>query len=154
VPPKGIGGWLWLVVAGLLISPIRIAGDLLTIHWPLFRDGAWPVLTTPGAEAYHPLWAPLITFEIAGNTGSILLALTTLWFLLRRSRRAPILAITWLIWTTAIVTIDFFAADLIPAVAAKPDPAGMRELVRSLISTAIWVPYFLVSQRVRATFVE
>ena len=154
LPPKGIGGWLILVVIGLLISPIRISHFMLTNHWPIFRDGAWPVLTTPGTEAYHALWAPLIVFEIVGNLGSIALALVTLWFLVRKSRRTPILAIGWLIWTTAFVVVDFFAADLIPAVAAQSDPDSVKELVRSIFGAAIWVPYFLVSKRVKATFVE
>lgn len=154
IPPKGIGGWLILVVIGLLISPIRISYALATNHWPLIRDGAWSVLTTPGTDAYHALWAPLLVFEIAGNVGSIAFALVTLWFLIRKSRHTPILAISWLIWTTAVVVIDFFAADLIPAVAAQSDPESTKELVRSIVGAAIWVPYFLVSKRVKATFVE
>ena len=154
LPPKGIGGWLILVVIGLLISPIRAAHFLITTHWPIFRDGAWPVLTTPGTEAYHALWAPLLAFEIVGNLGSIALAFATLWLLMRRSRRTPVWAICWLLWTTAFVVVDFFAADLIPAVAAQSDPDSIKELVRSVVSAAIWIPYFLVSERVKATFVE
>ncbi len=154
LPPKGIGGWLILVVIGLVISPIRISQFMLTTYWPIFRDGTWSVLTTPGTEAYHALWAPLIFFEIIGNLGSIALALVTLWFLVRKSRRTPNLAIGWLIWATAFVVIDFFAADLIPAVAAQSDPDSVKELVRSIVGAAIWVPYFLVSKRVKATFIE
>ena len=154
LPSKGIGGWLILVVIGLLISPIRLSHFLLTNHWPIFRDGVWEVLTTPGTEAYHALWAPLLAFEIIGNLGSIVLALVTLWFLMRKSRRTPAFAIGCLVWSAAIVVIDFFAADLIPAVAAQSDPDSIKELVRALVGAAIWVPYFLVSKRVKATFVQ
>jgi hypothetical protein len=154
LPLKGIGGWLILVVIGLLFSPVRISYFLVTNHWPIFRDGLWPVLTTPGTEAYHVLWAPLITFEIVGNLGSIALALVTLWFLVRKSRRTPVLAISWLMWSAAFVVIDFFAADLIPAVASQSDPDNIKELLRSIVGAAIWVPYFLVSKRVKATFIE
>lgn len=153
-PLKGIGGWLILVVIGLVVTPVRITYFMIANHWPVFRDGLWPVLTTPGTDAYHPLWAPLIIFEILGNLGSICLALVTLWLLARRSRRTPLLAITWLILGATFVVIDFFAADLIPAVAEQQDPENMKELVRSIVGVAIWVPYFLVSKRVKATFVE
>jgi hypothetical protein len=153
-PPKGIGGWLIFVVIGLIISPIRVAYLLATTHWPIFLDGTWEVLTTPGSEAYHPLWAPLVIFEIIGNLGVIALAVVTLWHLVRKSRHTPKLAIIWLAWTAIFIAVDFFAADLIPAVAAESDPGSDRELVRSLVSAAIWIPYFLVSKRVKATFVN
>jgi hypothetical protein len=151
--PKGIGGWLVLVVIGLLVTPIRIGQFMVANHWAIFRDGAWPILTTPGTGSYHVLWGPLIVFEIIGNTGSIVLALVVLWFLFRKSRSTPRLAITWLIWNTAFVVIDYFAADLIPVVAAQADPNSVKELMRSVLAAAIWIPYFLVSKRVKATFV-
>lgn len=153
-PPKGIGGWLILVVIGLIVSPLKITYFLAINHWPIFRDGAWQQLTTPGTEAYHALWAPLLVFEIVGNLGCIALGLITLWFLVQRSRRTPRLAIIWLTCMTVFVVIDYFAADLIPAIAAQPDPESTKELVRSLVNAAIWIPYFMVSKRVKATFVE
>ena len=153
-PPKGIGGWLILVVIGLIVSPLRIAYYLVTNHWPLFRDGAWLRLTTPGTEAYHVLWAPLLIFEIVGNLGTIVLGLVALWFLVRRSLHTLKLAIVWLTWMTAVVVVDYFAADLIPPIAEQSDPESTKELTRSLVGAAIWIPYFLVSKRVRATFIE
>jgi hypothetical protein len=152
--PKGIGGWLILVVIGLVVSPIRVAYSLATNHWPIFQDGTWQVLTTPGNEAYHSLWGPLLVFEIIGNLGIIILAVTTLIMMIQKLRHTPRLAIIWLTWTATFVTIDFFAADLIPAVAAQNDPESTKELIRSLVGAAIWIPYFLVSKRVRATFVN
>ena len=152
--PKGVGGWLILVILGLVISPIRIGHFLATTHWPIFRDGAWSELTTAGTAAYHHLWAPLLIFEIVGNVGSIVLAIVTLVFLFKKSRYTPRLAISWFAWMAGFVLVDFFVADLIPAVAAQSDPDSIKELVRSLASAGIWIPYFLVSKRVKATFVE
>jgi hypothetical protein len=141
-PPKGIGGWLIFVVIGLVISPFRIIYFMTLNHWPVFRDGLWQELTTPRTEIYHSLWAPLIVFEVLGNFAAIAMALTTLAFLIRRSRHTPSLAIAWFGWMAALVVVDYFAADLIPAVAAQSDPDSTKELVRSLLSAAIWIPYF------------
>ena len=152
--PRGIGGWLILVILGLIVSPLRITYLLLTIHWPIFRDGTWHTLTTPGSPAYHHLWAPLLAYEIIGNLIAIVLALVTLVMLLRKSKRTPAFAIGWFAYGAAFVAVDFFVADLIPFVAQHPDPDDIKELARGVVAAAIWIPYFLVSKRVKATFVE
>jgi Protein of unknown function (DUF2569) len=64
------------------------------------------------------------------------------------------LAITWLACTAAYVVIDHFLVLLIPAVvAARPSPDSSKGLLQTLVSAAVWITYFLVSKRVKATFV-
>jgi Protein of unknown function (DUF2569) len=152
--PRGIGGWLILVILSLVLSPLRITYTLLTIHWPIFRDGTWQTLTTPGSPAYHHLWGPLLAFEIIGHLIAIALAIVTLVMLLRQSKRTPAFAIGWFAYAAAFVTVDYFVGDLIPYLEQHPDPDSIKELVRGVVPAAIWIPYFLVSKRVKATFVK
>ncbi|MGY1459848.1 DUF2569 domain-containing protein [Luteimonas sp. A534] len=150
---EGIGGWLLLVVLGLIVSPIRIAMMLSQNHFTIFSDGTWEALTSPESDSYHSLWAPLLSLEIAGNVLTILLALITLCFLVMKSKHTPKVAITWLLFGLVFVASDFVLAQQIPLIAEQPaDPETIKELVRSVVGAAIWVPYFLVSKRVRATF--
>lgn len=151
--PVGLGGWLILVIIGLVLSPIRIAVMMLQNHAPIFTDGTWEVLTTPGSEVYHPLWAPLIGFEMLGNLVMIALAFATLFLLVVRSRAAPVAAIAWFGGGLLFVTIDALLAYQIPLVAEQPmDAETLGEIVRSVVAACIWIPYFLVSKRVKATF--
>ena len=62
--------------------------------------------------------------------------------------------IWFLALNVAFVVIDFFVADLIPAVAAEPDPESTKELIRTIIGAAIWIPYFLKSDHVKNTFIN
>src|SRR5881397_2861005 len=94
--PQGIGGWLILVVIGLVISPFRMGYFMLTQLWPIFRDGHWEELTTAGSPVYHHLWAPLIVFEVVTNLMIIGIGIATLVLLLRKSKRTPAFAIAWL----------------------------------------------------------
>jgi len=148
-----IGGWLILVAIGLIFAPIRLLVVLFKDLLPALSADTWSRLTTPGTEAYHPLWAPLLLFEVIGNCLFILSPIIIAVFFFQRRRFVPRLIIVLLLANLVFVTIDYFAADLIPFVAAQEDLGSLKELIRALIACAIWVPYFLVSKRVKGTFV-
>lgn len=152
--PKGLRGWLILPAIGLFLAPLRLAVNLMKDFWPIFRDGYWPVLTTPGTEAYHPLWKPLLMFEIVGNTIFILANLALLFFFFTKHWRFPTLFITMLALNVVFVVSDFFMGNAIPAVAATNDPQSAREMARTLAAAVVWIPYFLRSKRVKNTFVK
>jgi len=152
--PKGLKGWLILPAIGLFVAPLRLGLNLLKDFWPIFRDGYWPVLTTPGTEAYHPLWKPLLTFEIVGNSLFILANLALIFFFFTKHWRFPTLYVTMLVLNVIFVVSDFFMGNAIPLVAASKDTQALREMARTIIAAAIWIPYFLRSRRVKNTFVK
>jgi len=151
--PRGLGGWLILPLIGLFVLPIRFVASLINDFLPIFQEGYWEILTTPGTEAYHHLWAPLITFEIVGNAFFIIFDIILVFLFFTKSHRLPTLMIAFLSLNLLFVVSDFFFANLIPAVAAESDPESVKELGRAIIGAMIWIPYFLVSKRVKNTFV-
>jgi hypothetical protein len=150
--PSGIGGWLILPLLGLIITPFKIGFALYADIWPAFSQGAWRTVTTPGNEGYHPLWVPLLIIESAGNVAIIAVGLIALWYFLRKSRSTAKLMVSWLGLILVMVLADYVLMNLIPELAEKWDPKSLVELVRPVLGAAIWIPYFLFSKRVKATF--
>ncbi len=151
--PEGLGGWLILVIIGLGLSLVRIPWTICTTLVPLLFDGTLAQLSDPQSAAYHPLWLPLIVFEFVGNLIMMGLAATTLLLMCMRSRYTPAMAITLYASSVGFISLDLLACNMIPALAEQPvDGESLRELGRSLFAALIWIPYFLVSKRVRATF--
>lgn len=148
-----IGGWLILVAIGLIFTPIRLSVVLFKDLLPSLSADTWSRLTTPGTAAYHPLWAPLLLFEIIGNCLFILFPIIVAIFFFQKRRFVPKLIIVVLLSNLVFVAIDYFAADLIPFIAAQEDIGSLVELIRVFLACAVWVPYFLVSKRVKGTFV-
>jgi len=151
---KGVGGWLILVTIGLVVTPIRLLVLVLGTYLPIFTGDAWSLLTTPGTAAYNPLWKPMLLFELFGNAVFFLWSLALLVLLFGHKRIFPKLMIAFYLANFLFVGIDFLAASGIPAVAAKDDGSSLGELIRSIVVCAIWVPYFLQSERVKQTFTE
>ncbi|MGH8321709.1 MAG: DUF2569 domain-containing protein [Gammaproteobacteria bacterium] len=151
---KGLGGWLTLPALGLLATPVIICYGLATDFWPIFAKGYWAILTTPRSSAYNPLWAPLLSFEIAGNILILLAALVLLYLFFTKSFRLPKLMVTFLLANLLFVTADYFLTGNIATIPQHARDEAMTQILRSLLASIIWVPYFLVSKRVKNTFVS
>ena len=152
--PRGIGGWLILPMLGLIIAPIQMGALLAMVYMPIFLDGSWEILTTPGSEAYHHLWAPILVFEILCNVCLLVFSVILLVMFFRKHCKLPCLIIVFYVLNLAFVGIDFFVSDLIPSVAEESDPKSVKELIKAITNAAIWIPYFLQSRRVQNTFIN
>lgn len=152
--PKGLGGWLILPIIGLFANLVRLGALMINDMLPIFQKHYWEVLTTPGSPAYHHLWAPLLIFEIVGNSLFLLLSAVLIVLCFRKSYRFPKMFIGFMLFNLVFVVSDFFLADMIPAVKAQGDTESLQEIARVLIGSLIWVPYFIVSKRVRNTFIK
>ena len=151
--PSGVGGWLILIAIGLIITPIRLSMFIYSAYVPLFNSGAWSILTTPGTERYHWAWKPLLLLEIFGNAAFVVWPIVLLFLLFTRSRRFPRMMIAYFIANLVFIALDLLAVASLPNTGDAA--AGLiPDLVRSILICAIWVPYFLVSVRVKNTFTQ
>ena len=151
--PTGLGGWLVLVAIGLLLSLLRLFAFDVQTFVPIFRDGTWAIHTTPGSDAYHPLWAPLLVFELIGNAGFIVAQLGLLVLFFKRSRNFPRLYVWVALLNLPFILVDAWLGSFVLTDEPMIDPNTAKELARSIGTIAIWVPYMRVSRRVRNTFV-
>jgi hypothetical protein len=152
--PRGIGGWLIIIAIGLFIWPPRLLLLFYKTFLPIFQNNYWEALTTAGTESYHELWAPLIIIEMCGNAVFFVFSIVLIALFFRKSPLFPRLYITCLAMNVVFVAGDFFFSNLIPAVAAENNAESVKELIRSIVSAAVWIPYMLVSERVKNTFIK
>lgn len=149
--PSGIGGWLYLVAVGLCLTPIRIAAEIVNGLRPL-DPATWQAVTTPGTRAYHSLFGPLIVGELVVNAALLIWAGALLYLFFAKRRSFPVVMITFMITRVIVQAADLGVALVIPATAARIGPAVYAALALAILVTLIWVPYFIRSRRVEATF--
>ncbi len=150
----GIKGWLLLPLLSLFVIPVRTLFFVMNDLLPAFSDDVWLALTTPGSEAYHHLWGPVLIAELSGNLTAIAFSILLLVLFFKKSRLLPNYYVAFLGFNLLFVVGDYYISNLIPFVAAQDDHESVREMTRSISAAAVWVPYFLVSKRVKATFVH
>lgn len=139
---EGIGGWLVLVAVGLAIGPFILMNgifrDLHILYGAQFQAG---LTRLPGL-------ASLILFEAASNSIFLcsLVALNILFY--RKKKAFPGWMIAYLAINCAVILIDHFAAT------RYAPHAQISGVVRSIVVSLVWIPYYLRSERVKATFVN
>jgi hypothetical protein len=151
---EGLGGWLILVGIGVVLAPIIMVGRLGQMYTEMVSSGAWEALTTPGTQVYHPHWEQILIVEIGANLaiGIAWLFIAVLFF--TKSGRFPKWYIGVLTVTPVLILVD--AIGIKSVVPNEPifDPNTVRELSRSVVVALVWVPYMLVSRRVKVTFLN
>ncbi|MBO9597224.1 MAG: DUF2569 domain-containing protein [Cohnella sp.] len=153
---SGLGGWLVLVQIGIYLT---ILLNILTLDrdtLPAFSSDTWEMLTSKDSIVYDPLWAPLLIFELVVNTLFILFGIFCLYNMYRKKSIFPKLMIIVYSSSLAVAIIDYIWLNQI-SIVNEYDLVGqddVRDIIRSVITCAIWIPYFRKSERVQNTFIR
>lgn len=150
---RGLRGWLVLIVIGLVISISRTAYSLLAVQYPLFADGTFTLLSTPGTTQYNPLWAPILVSEALMNVLFVATYAYLIYLFITEHYLFPKVYIATVIASAVFIPLDAWVCSLVFVDEPIFDANTTKELARTLIALFIWVPYMLVSRRVKATFV-
>lgn len=153
ITPRPIGGWLILIALGLFVAPVQLMYFTLQTYLPIFRDGSFAELTDPAAPYYHPLWGPLLVGEIVVNIALVALFIWMIMLFLRKNWRFPHVFIFVRILVIVILLVDAYALSIVLPDLPMFDPQTVRDLMQNVVGAAIWVPYMLISKRVKETFI-
>ncbi|MET3698525.1 uncharacterized protein DUF2569 [Bacillus oleivorans] len=156
---EGIKGWLIFVIVFLAANPIGSLYHVTTNLIPFFQEGNWDDITTKGTKLYHPIFGTVIVLELAMYIFITVMTVFLLYQMLRRRAIFPKLFISFLL---ADLIIGFlYAGGYMIVTTFVPAFQDVREDLYFEIGTSvgshilfalIWIPYFLKSKRVKATF--
>ncbi|WP_314384556.1 DUF2569 domain-containing protein [Pseudomonas brenneri] len=150
---NGLKGWLLLVMVGLFISPLRIIYEVFPAYYSFFMtEGVFEYVTTPGTEGYLPYFLTFLVSEMLFNTLLVLAYAYLLYLFFIKSYLFPQLFIVVIFASVIFIPLDAWLGSFFDSSISIDNPEIKKEMIGSLISACIWVPYMVVSKRVRATF--
>lgn len=145
-----IGGWIIIPMIGLFISPFMIARDI--ISWDYFDSNTIHGLFDSASIRYNPALGGLIGLEIAFNILIAGFAVLLLALLFRKRSSFPVLMRYYLLVNAGFIALEVIIIAPMDILAAAEMRDLYSQLFRSLVGAAIWVPYFISSERVKGTF--
>ncbi|HYV10821.1 MAG TPA: DUF2569 family protein [Pyrinomonadaceae bacterium] len=151
--PK-IGGFLIVVGVGLVLSFLQNLGGLGWSLVPL-RGETWESYTTPGFTSYHPYWKPVLLFGVISTAVFLVLNVVVLVLFFRKHRLFPTFMVVLIPVCFVFMLAGYYLEGLVPAIAATQAYAKQsNSLIVKFIAMHLWIPYFVVSDRVKRTFIR
>ena len=149
VGPVGVGGWLLLLAAGMLVLGPLFGAGRLNLELAVTEE-QYPALKNVAAWSTFKLatWLTFLCVALLSVYGGWGLARGRSWSVVIRAKM-----ILWLIGPVASIALGVVIPLVIfGSAAAVADPQFMTGLISSTIMAAIWTAYLTKSKRVRATY--
>jgi hypothetical protein len=136
---SGIGGWLLLPAIGLVLSPIFI---LLFVNSRIV-----PFFTAAQFIGVSGELRTMLILDLVLNLAMFVYNIVIAVFFFKKRKILPKLVIT-----LYALNLFFLLSDRFVFLTLNSEQFTLG-LVRGILSSLIWIPYFLVSKRVKETFV-
>jgi hypothetical protein len=146
--PEGLGGWLIYILLGLGYQVIKLS-LYLAYSINFFNTSSWSKL-----KNLMPFSLVRITiiYEFSYNTLLLFISIVAILLYFRKKRIFPKVMIISYIAGLLFITIDYFLVAKLRA--THGIMSSSANILRTLIISSIWIPYFIVSKRVKNTFVK
>ncbi len=151
---KGIGGWLMLIGIGIILAPIKLAYFVYTIYRDIFANGTWSLLTNVESAYYLPNFGVMLTVESLINILLLVLSIFLIYLFFTHHKNFPKWFIGLSLFSLVFLIVDTYAVSFIFPGEQGFDSATMKEIALSIGRAGIWIPYMLVSKRVKLTFIK
>lgn len=147
---EGLNGWLILVGLGIVISPFRYVFEL----YPVYSNIIWTNESLAAYEAYHPFALSFLIGEIVINCGIVFTWGLVAFLFFSKKSAFPQWWIGLNLFSLLIIFLDVLVASILSPNEPIFDYDTTKVLIQSILQSMIWIPYMLLSKRVKATFVR
>lgn len=152
--PNGLRGWLILVGIGIVFSPIKIGFSIVRTYAQIINDGTWQKFSSIDSPNYIPHFQSLMLGEVIFNLCMMIALIYLIYLFGSKSKKFPKFFIAVSAISIVAIPLDSFLAALVFDDVKVFDMETIKEFIKSLLFFGIWVPYMLISKRVKNTFVH
>lgn len=149
---KGLWGWLYLVIIGLLITPFMLLSQIDYIFISLINDWTLSQIISPESSTYIKWFYWIFLIELIINIIFILFTSFLIHLFFMRSKLFPRMYQIFLFSYLLFLALDFYFTDYIVWDTILEDSEPPTEVYKSLVTFIVWWSYMQVSERVKNTF--
>ncbi len=149
-----IGGWLVLIAIKLVLSPLFLFVQLYRESSNFLNKSIWQLLTSSSSSTHEVASAYIVIFELMYNVVFFVFSILVTILFFKKRTILPRLIIIYYALVFLVPLIDSLALYLFTDLKSSTAEINQEtaSAVRDFIYCCIWIPYFLISKRVKNTF--
>ncbi|KRF05553.1 hypothetical protein ASG89_20730 [Paenibacillus sp. Soil766] len=150
VKPYGFGGWLYFVALGFILTFGNSLYYLIGTILPIYRDGLL-------SQLYEETWkySFVIIYETVINIFFVIFPVFLGYLILKKKKLLKYMVINFYVINFIVNIGYYFITNSIEEMATHDFMGEQgRNIVKSLVTCLIWIPYFINSKRVKNTFIN
>lgn len=147
---RPIGGWLVLVAFGVTLTPFVLSYSIYSIGY--FHSTNWEHIFNPSSDQYSMKLGAFIIIEMMFNILFLIFSCLNVILFYQRRTIFPKVFIAFVAMNFIFIVIDNMIAMSFDMTSFDSDTN--IDLVRRIIYMCIWIPYLLISERSKDTFVR
>jgi|GEM_PF-341404 len=151
--PLPLGGWLILLIPGLLARIGYLLFDLVSVF---LNHNTWLVVLREDGFSSFSMLGTMLTVELLGNTLFLVFTALLFWQLVKKRSSFPRLMVIYLVSFTVFILLDSLGVRFLINDPSFQTDSGedLEMLILNIIGVVLWSPYLLKARRPRHTFVN
>lgn len=149
---KPITGTLYIALFATIAAPFLTLNSFRSTILPFSFNETWMAISDKTLETFNPQWMNLVYFEFTCNIILFIYTVLLVVLFIQKRRKYATYIIVYFIAKIVFITFIMYFQTVIKG----PPTPTMSQITgiafRSLLFTGMWVPYFLLSEKVRETF--
>ena len=150
---KKQGGVTVLLGLSYIVSMVLSFNKVKNMIYPFSFDNRWEAISNIKLETFNEKWANFVIFDLSCVILVIILSLVLLILFTKQSKYFTNFVIVFFIIRLLILTFTFYFQTVIKG---PPTPEILEiasTIVNNLAIPALWIPYLMISEKIRETFI-
>lgn len=150
---KKEGGIVILVTISYITSIVLSFNSFTEMIFPFSFDENWLKISNLALDSYNKQWINLILFNQMSNILILILSIVLVILFVKQSRFISNALIAFFISRIILMTLTFYFQTVVKG---PPTPELLEigsSIIRALVIPGLWIPYFMLSEKVGETFI-
>lgn len=150
---KKLGGMLIIGVLSIAFSAIISFTSITKAVLPLNINSTWMAISNLSLDTYNQPWMRFVFFKFSSSIFILILSIVLVILFIKQSKRFPMALIIFFMVRILLLAFIFYYQTIIKGPATPNLSEIVSSVFRALVITGVWIPYIMLSEKARETFI-